>query len=154
VGRAGLVVIDCDRHPGRNDGIEDFNRLLSANGGNLADVPMTKTANGGAHLFYLQPKGEPLGNRRGEWPDGIDVRGVGGFIIAPGAVLRDGKRWESVNGRPSLADAFKTSTIPEVPRWLADIIRPDRQSNRDGTDKYAGSVADIPAANGRSRGRA
>src|SRR5262245_53746172 len=32
VGRASLVVIDCDRHPGSNDGIEAFNRLLSANG--------------------------------------------------------------------------------------------------------------------------
>jgi len=115
VGRAGLVVIDCDRHPGGDDGIKAFNRLLSANGGNLADVPITKTANGGAHLFFKQPKGEPLGNGRGELPDGIDVRGVGGFVIAPGAVLPDGKGWQSVNGRPLLADAFKAGTIPELP---------------------------------------
>src|SRR5262249_56061001 len=33
VGRVRLVVIDCDRHPGGSDGIEAFNRLLSANGG-------------------------------------------------------------------------------------------------------------------------
>jgi len=46
----------------------------------------TKTANGGAYLFFKQPKGEPLGNGRGQLPDGIDVRGVGGFVIAPGAV--------------------------------------------------------------------
>src|SRR5260370_40967935 len=32
IGRAGLVVIDCDRHPGGCDGIKAFNRLLSANG--------------------------------------------------------------------------------------------------------------------------
>ena len=100
VGLAGLVVIDCDRHPGGSDGIKAFNRLLSANGGNLADVPMTKTARGGAHLFFRQPPGEPLGNGRGELPDGIDVRGVGGFVIAPGAES-DGKRWQSANGRPS-----------------------------------------------------
>ena len=95
VGRAGLIVIDCDRHPGGNDGIKAFNRLVSANGGNLADVPMTKTARGGAHLFFKQPKGKALGNGRGELPDGIDVRGVGGFVIAPGAVLPDGKRWHA-----------------------------------------------------------
>jgi hypothetical protein len=81
VGRAGLVVIDCDRHPGGNDGIKDFNRLVSANGGNLVNVPMTKTAREGAHLFFKQPKGKALGNARGELPDGIDVRGVGGLSL-------------------------------------------------------------------------
>jgi bifunctional DNA primase/polymerase-like protein len=54
VGRVGLIVIDCDRHPGGNDGIKAFNQLVSTNGGNLADVPMTKTARGGAHLFFKQ----------------------------------------------------------------------------------------------------
>src|SRR6266568_4640078 len=98
VGGAGLVVIDCDRHPGGSDGIEAFNQLLSANGGSLADVPMTKTARGGAHLFFKQPKGKALGNGRGELPDGVDVRGVGGYVIAPDAQLPDGKRWQSVNG--------------------------------------------------------
>src|SRR5262249_12873471 len=137
VGRAGLVVIDCDRHPGGNDGIKAFNRLLSANGGNLADVPITKTANGGAHLFFKQPKGEPLGNGRGQLPDGIDVRGGGGFVIAPGGVAPDGKRWQSRNGRPLLADAFKTGTIPELPQWLADIIRPNRRSNGGALDEDA-----------------
>jgi hypothetical protein len=130
VGRAGLIVIDCDRHPGGNDGIEAFNELLSANGGSLSDVPMTKTARGGAHLFFKQPKGEPLGNRRGELPDGVDVRGVGGFVIAPGAVLADGKRWQSVNGRPSLAQAFKAGTIPELPLWLAHPPKPTTRQRR------------------------
>jgi len=147
VGRAGLLVIDCDRHPPGSDGIEAFNRLLSANGGSLAAVPMTKTANGGAHLFFKQPEGDPLGNGRGELPDGIDVRGVGGFVIAPGAVLPDGKRWQSVNGRPLLTDAFKTGTIPELPQWLTDIIRANRKPNGDGIE-YARSFADMRGANG------
>src|SRR5262245_43602660 len=129
VGRAGLIVIDCDRHTGGNDGIEAFNRLLSANHGKLADVPIVRTANGGAHLFFKQPRGEPFGNGRGELPDGVDVRGVGGFVIAPGAVLPDGKRWQFVNGKPVLIDAFMADTIPELPQWLADIIRPNLQPN-------------------------
>src|SRR5262249_16086615 len=101
VGRAGLVVIDCDRHPAGNDGIRALRQLVSATGVKLANVPMTKTAHGGAHLFFRQPPGEPLGNGRGALPDGIDVRGAGGFVIAPGAVLPDGGGWQSVNGRPS-----------------------------------------------------
>jgi uncharacterized protein DUF3987/bifunctional DNA primase/polymerase-like protein len=155
VGRAGLVVIDCDRRPGGNDGIKAFNELVSANNAKLANVPpMTRTARGGAHLFFRQPPGEPLGNGRGELPDGIDVRGVGGFVIAPGAVLPDGKRWQSVNGRPLLADAFKAGTIPELPQWLADIIRPNRQSKGGALDEDARSFDDMPGANGRSRGEA
>ena len=155
VGRVGLVVIDCDRHPGGSDGIEAFNRLVSTNGGNLADVPMTKTARGGAHLFFKQPKGKALGNGRGELPDGIDVRGVGGFVIAPGAVLPDGKRWQAVNGRPLLAEAFKAGTIPELPQWLADIIRPNRKPNSDALDEYARTAFSktVEATDG-SRGQA
>ena len=138
VGRVGLIVIDCDRHPGGNDGIKAFNRLVSANGGNLANVPMTKTARGGAHLFFKQPKGKALGNGRGELPDGIDVRGVGGFVIAPGAVLPDGKQWQSVNGRPLLAEAFKawhhTRTAAVAGRY-----HPPESANRTATelDEYA-----------------
>ena len=154
VGRAGLIVIDCDRHPGGNDGIKAFNRLVSANGGTLADVPMTKTARGGAHLFFKQPKGEALGNGRGELPDGIDVRGVGGFVIAPGAVLPDGKRWQSVNGRPSLAAAFKAGTIPELPQWLADIIRPKSAAERRWDRRVCTRLCRMPGANSSSRGQA
>jgi hypothetical protein len=143
VGRAGLVVIDCDRHPGGNDGIKAFNQLASGKGIKLANVPMTKTPRGGAHLFFKQPNGEPLGNGRGELPDGIDVRGLGGFVIGPGASLPDGRRWEPVGGKPLLSDAFKAGTIPELPQCLAAIIRPDRQPNGGGVDGPAHNFADI-----------
>jgi hypothetical protein len=136
VGRAGLVVIDCDRHPGGNDGIKAFNQLVSGKGVKLANVPMTKTARGGAHLFFKQPNGEPLGNGRGELPDGIDVRGVGGFIIGPGASLSDGRRWESVSGKPLLSDAFKAGSIPKLPQCLAAIIRPDQKPKQVRINGY------------------
>jgi hypothetical protein len=148
VGRAGLVVIDCDRHPGGNDGVNAFNRLLRVNGDNLANVPMTRTARGGAHLFFKQPKGKALGNGRGELPDGIDVRGVGGFVIAPGAVLPNGQSWRSINGTPLLAEAFKAGTIPELPHWLADVIRRNRKPNGQG---IAPSLADMPGGDSSVR---
>jgi hypothetical protein len=153
VGRAGLVVIDCDRHPGGDDGIAAFNRLLSANGGSLANVPMTKTARGGAHLFFKQPEDKALGNGRGQLPDGIDVRGVGGFVIAPGAQLPDGKWWQCVSGRPLLGDAFKAGTIPELPQWLADIIRPSRRSNGGVVDEDT-RIFDKRGTNDSRRGQA
>src|SRR5262249_61763250 len=44
VRRAGLVVSDCERHPGGPDGVKAFNQLLGTNGAQLANVPVTKTA--------------------------------------------------------------------------------------------------------------
>jgi len=151
VGRAGLVVIDCDRHPGGYDGIKAFNQLASGKGIKLANVPMTKTARGGAHLFFKQPPGDPLGNGRGELPDGIDVRGLGGFVIGPGALLPDGRRWAPVGGKPLLTDAFKAGAVPELPQWLADIIRPDRKLNGVGINGRARTA--LEATDG-SRGKA
>ena len=52
-------------------------------------------------------------------------------------MLPDGKRWQAVNGRPLLAEAFKVGTIPELPQWLADIIRPNRKPNSDALDEFA-----------------
>ena len=73
---------------------------MSANGGNLANVPMTRTARGGAHLFFKQPTGEPLGNGRGELPDGIDVRGMGGSVIAPWRRKWTSTRWAREDQHP------------------------------------------------------
>jgi hypothetical protein len=69
-------------------------------------------------------------------------------------VLPDGKRWAPVRGKPLLADAFKAGAIPELPKWLAFIIRPNRQSNGHGINEYADKCADISGANSGSRGEA
>jgi uncharacterized protein DUF3987/bifunctional DNA primase/polymerase-like protein len=151
VGRAGLVVIDCDRHPGGKDGILAFKQLVDANGSALFSVPMTRTARGGVHLFFKQPKGEALGNSRGDLPDCIDVRGAGGFVIAPGAMLSDGKRWAPVRCKPLLVEAFKAGAIPELPEWLAGIIRPNRKLNGQGVNEYAPNIS---GANSSSCGAA
>jgi Bifunctional DNA primase/polymerase, N-terminal len=51
-----------------------------------------KTASGGYHLYFRQPDGDPLGNRTGILPPGIDIRGDGGWTVAPGAVF-EGWHW-------------------------------------------------------------
>jgi len=90
---------------------------------------------------------------RGDLPDGIDVRGAGGIIIAPGAVLPNGKRCQSANGKPSLADAYKAGAIPELPRWLADITRPKPRLNGGAPDEDARGFVEIKGANSGSRAR-
>jgi hypothetical protein len=168
LGRAGCVVIDADRHGGP-DGVALFGELVAANGG-LPAHSQTNTPGDGEHHIFGQPKGERFGNGRGALPDGIDVRGDGGWIVAPGAVRPDGRGWEPAPGSPSLADT------PPLAAWLARIIRtkPERRpvfSNpnnlgevrrltssatrevayaRQTLDNLAGEFSRMPAQTGRN----
>jgi hypothetical protein len=94
LGRADLVVIDTDRHPGGEDGVAAF-EVLVAQYKELNPHPVCQTAGGGEHHYFKQLPGMKLGNSSGELPSGIDVRGVGGFAVAPGAVRPDGARWKA-----------------------------------------------------------
>jgi hypothetical protein len=153
--RAGLVVIDADRHGGP-DGVTVLEQLAVAHGG-LPTGPVTETPTGGRHYIYRQPIGQPLGNRRGALPLGIDVRGAGGWIVAPGAIRPDGRRWAAMAGTPSLTGAYASATIPVIPDWLAAIIRatPHRsqpeglQRGANGAGHYAPSSSDREAVYAR-----
>lgn len=117
---AGLILIDLDRHPGCADGIKAFAAIAAPHPRPRA--PAVKTANGGGvHCYFRQPiDSEPLGNGKGALPEGIDIRGVGGFGVGPGSVTPWGS-WTELPGRPSLIGS--TTAIPVLPKWLEAIIR-------------------------------
>jgi AAA domain/Bifunctional DNA primase/polymerase, N-terminal len=143
----GLVAIDVDRHEGA-DGAANFAELID--GQDLAVGPVTNTAGGGAHYIFCQPEtGEPLGNGRGDLPEGIDVRGHGGFIVAAGAVRPDGVAYSSDENGPNLAEAYREKTIPVLPEFLEEIIRTKRSSTVATKTKNAGQPS-APTARERS----
>jgi hypothetical protein len=121
LGRAALVVIDPDRHGKGPDGIEAFAQLCADIGG-LPRHPTTNTPQGHHHIFR-QNGGEPIGNSTGSLPPGIDVRGTGGWIVAPGSVRLDGVRYTPREGTPSLTDAYRAGTIPPLPGKIDALIR-------------------------------
>ena len=123
-GQNNFVVIDCDRHEGGADGVAAFKSLLTEHGALPLQVPMVETPNGGVHLYFRQPNGEAFGNSRGSLPPGIDVRGLGGFTIAPGACLPDGRSWKAVPGN-AIKDA------PPLLDWLAEMLRPPQHEKHD-----------------------
>ena len=88
LGRAGLIVLDPDRHPGAPDGVSAFKELQGAH--RIDPTPVTITPRNGFHVYFGQPAGEPLGNDKGDLPAGICVRGAGGFVVAPGSVCDRG----------------------------------------------------------------
>src|SRR5262249_50547663 len=97
-------------------------------GANLSAVPITHTPGNGYHFYFQQPDGEPLGNREGDLPDGINVRGAGGLTIAPYCVRPDGQSYRGGARPPDLMAAVQNGTIPVIPAWLLEIIQPKPRS--------------------------
>ena len=144
-GKSNLFVIDADRKPGAPDGVAHFEGLCAANNGLLPGVPRVNTPGGGVHYIFSQPPGEALGNSPGALGGrGIDARGVGGYILAPGATLPDGRRYAYAEGSARLDDG----PPPPPPQWLLDVIRAGKPP---ATIKHKSSA---PRGNGASGMRA
>lgn len=110
--KSGLLVIDCDKH--NEDGVEKFGELTASHNHDIDLSPLVATPNEGSHVYFKQPlQGPSFGNARGQLPKGIDVRGAGGYVIAPGTVMEDGRVYELFGN---------LSDVPPLPDWLSTII--------------------------------
>ena len=119
--KSGLVVLDGDRHGGA-DGRAALRELLRQQPDYNASVtPRVLTPNDGAHVYFTQ-NGHELSNARGNLPDGIDVRGCGGYVICPYTVLPDGRRYRAIRNTPDLIAAYRAGTVPPVPQGVIDLI--------------------------------
>lgn len=122
-GKSGLIVIDCDRHGGP-DGVEAYNDLV---GGEVFE-PMVWTPGGGMHVYFRAPGGHSIRNSAGRLAPGIDVRGEGGYVVAPGSTLLDGRSYRSESFEVSRIEALPAvlleRLIPEPPRKTAASAKP------------------------------
>lgn len=93
--KSGLIVLDVDPAHGGLDSLRD----LVAEEGAVEAFARVRTGGGGMH-FYLRHPGGRVRNRTGLRP-GIDVRGDGGYVVAPPSVHASGRRyvWEARDGR-------------------------------------------------------
>jgi RecA-family ATPase len=150
MGRSGLVALDGDRHGGP-DGVMALDDAL----GDVPCHPVSLTAGDGVHHFFRQPPGEgPLGNGKGSLPPGVDVRGAGGWVVAPGSARPDGKAWQPDPDAPSLAEAFRSGSIPVVPHHIVEMIRAapsriDKVAPRPAASITERAIATIVAPAGR-----
>ena len=125
--KSNLIVIDLDRRPDGPDGVNHFRELARAHGDALDNMPVVATSSGGFHVYYRQPPGLALGNAEGALKGkGINVRGKGGYVIAPGALRSDGRGWRPESKTPDLVTAFAASNIPPLPDWLRNLITAER----------------------------
>ena len=130
--KSDLVVLDGDRHGGP-DGRAALRDLLRQQPEfDSHAVPTVLTPNDGVHV-YLAENGHDLTNARGNLPEGVDVRGAGGYTICPYAVLPDGRRYRAVKDTPDLIAAYRAGSIPHVPQGIVDLIQARKASRRSIT---------------------
>ncbi len=74
---SGLLVVDVDHQSGLE--------ALQAEHGKLPATRAHITGSGGTHYLYRYPAGSGIRNSAGALAEHIDVRGEGGYIVAPGS---------------------------------------------------------------------
>ena len=77
--RSGLLVLDIDPDKG---GDASLATLVSEHGP-LPTTTTVKTGSGGRHIYLRYPTGSGISNSAGKLGPGLDVRGEGGYVIAP-----------------------------------------------------------------------
>jgi hypothetical protein len=111
---SGIIVLDIDpRHSG--------DKSLAAIEQKYGPIPPTcwfNTGGGGNHILFRHP-GRLVPNSAGRIGEGIDVRGDGGYIVAPPSRHISGCRYSAPQG--SIAE------VAQVPDWLlAALVQTER----------------------------
>jgi hypothetical protein len=104
-GRSGLLALDVD-HPAAMDELER----------ERGELPATRThatGSGGIHYLFRYPAGDEIRNSAGKLAPGLDVRGEGGYIVAP----------PSATTRPY--EVLDDLPLADPPEWLLEALRSD-----------------------------
>lgn len=127
----GLVVVDLDRHDELADGVVSWEQLCSANGG-VPDTYTVLTPSGGYHLYFHTLA--EVRNSASKISPGVDVRGEGGYVVAPGSAI-DGASYRAVKDVP----------VAAAPQWLIDALAVKRATVTPLRPTQAATIAPAPA---------
>ena len=109
---SAVVVVDLDARHGGEESLD----LLEARHGRLPATVECLTGGGGRHLYFAHPgPGVPIANLQDGslFGGGVDIRGDGGFAVAPPTLHASGRRytWEWSSGPD-------TTPLAPLPDWL------------------------------------
>lgn len=107
---AGVVVLDVDP---RHNGTESLRRLHDRH--RWPKGPQVLTGGGGQHVYFSYPAGG-VRNSAGALGDGLDVRGDGGFVVAPPSVHVSGNAY-------AWRREFDRATLPDPGALFADVAK-------------------------------
>ncbi len=123
-GGSGLCVIDLDKKEGR-DGEASLMDLELAEG-SLPTTLTVRTPTGGKHLYFvgnIKNSVDTLGR-------GIDTRGVGGYVVAPGSVVE-------VNGNDCSYTLELDVPAAAAPEWIAKRLGDTTKTALERPDDHA-----------------
>lgn len=104
---SGFFVVDLDGE----EGIANFNTLVDSMNG-IPDTLTVKTGKG-FHLYFNYPQGLDIRNSTSKICNKVDVRGNGGYVVAPPSVHPDGSIYHFEN---------ESLPIATAPQWLLEVI--------------------------------
>lgn len=109
---SGFWVLDIDGELGQKN-LDNLQDLY----GELPETRTVRTGGGGLH-YYFQNKSEyTIQNSAGKIATGIDIRGNGGYVVAPPSVHETGNFYIIQN----------TAPLAKAPTWLIEVISKENQ---------------------------
>jgi hypothetical protein len=135
---SGFVVLDVDFDPEK--GIDGFSALdeLCKRHGPMPITGKVQTPRGGTHYYFRLPAGVKIYNSAGMIAPGIDIRGEGGYIIAPGSIRHDGQQYNCVH---PIQDSV------EIPNWIVTLISKGRTSAFKSHNTAKSRVSNVANSN-------
>jgi hypothetical protein len=112
-GKLNLICVDIDP---RNAGDTSYHDLVKAHGDDaFPETFVVKTGGGGWHKYYFLPEEikPKTGELKGSLAPGIDIKGAGGLIVAPGSIHASGRLYE----------VESNTYIAKAPEWIVASLR-------------------------------
>lgn len=116
---SGLMVLDVDPKHGGDASLARLERRFGATRLTIEAI----TGGGGRHYYFGHPGG-PARNRVG-LAQGIDLRGDGGYVVAPPSIHPGGRAYAWAEGR-----APTEITLASPPPWLQRAVQGPRAGRR------------------------
>jgi hypothetical protein len=128
--KTGVWCLDVDTPEDHQDGVAQWSKLATQH-----DPIVTRehrSATDGPHLIFNWHAEIPLGSSAGDLPDGIEVKGNGGYIAVPPS-RRKGRAYTVHNDIDPI----------DAPTWVTDLILPERTHFNGGAYYSSPVTADL-----------
>jgi hypothetical protein len=115
---SGFFVLDRDDRDGGDISLAELE-------GRYSPIPatVTQTTGNGKHYLFRMPVGQAVKNSVKRFAAGLDIRGTGGYVVAPPSKHANGRTyaWDEIA-------QLDPSLIADAPNWLLELTAPSPPS--------------------------